>query len=206
MEGSLCSVRDGASANWLGKQTMKKTFFTTLAAVAAVAVAPAAHATNFPVGSPNFTATPGPNGSFSGNFGNSGIGSGTFTDTFTFTLPTNGFGSGSVTTSASTLFVSTDLDLTSVFINGTVAGLTKLNGGLYEAAFASMVPITAGQLNTLTVNYVSRGSGAYGGQLSFVPAAAVPEPAAWAMMMLGMGAIGFAMRRKQKVRTSFKFA
>lgn len=36
--------------------------------------------------------------------------------------------------------------------------------------------------------------------------AAVPEPAAWAMMILGMGAIGFAMRRRQKVDTSVKFA
>jgi hypothetical protein len=30
-------------------------------------------------------------------------------------------------------------------------------------------------------------------------AAAVPEPASWAMMILGMGAVGFAMRRRMKV-------
>ena len=35
---------------------------------------------------------------------------------------------------------------------------------------------------------------------------AVPEPATWAMMILGMGAIGFAMRRRQKVSTSVQFA
>ena len=189
---------------------MNKTILTTLAAVAACAIAPAASATNFPVGSPNFTATPGPNGTFSGNFGNSGIAAGCFTDTFTFTLPTNGFGSGTVTTSASTLSSSTDLDFTSVFINGSLANLTKLNGGLYEVAFANMVPITALQLNTLTVNYVSRGAGAYGGQLSFIPSAtAVPEPAAWAMMILGMGVVGFALRsakRKSKVTTTVTFA
>ena len=38
-----------------------------------------------------------------------------------------------------------------------------------------------------------------------VVAGAVPEPAAWAMMILGMGAIGFAMRR-QKITTRFSYA
>ena len=35
---------------------------------------------------------------------------------------------------------------------------------------------------------------------------AVPEPATWAMMILGMGAIGFAMRRRQKVTTRVSYA
>ncbi len=35
---------------------------------------------------------------------------------------------------------------------------------------------------------------------------AVPEPATWAMMILGMGAVGYAMRRKSKVKTTVKFA
>ena len=59
---------------------MNKTIVTTLAAVAAFAVAPSAMATTFPVGSPNFTASPGPNGTFSANFGNSGIAAGAFTE------------------------------------------------------------------------------------------------------------------------------
>jgi hypothetical protein len=188
------------------EKTMNKTIFTTLAAVAAFAAAPAMAAT-FPVGSRNFTATPGPNGTFAGAFFNTGIAAGAFTDMFTFTLPTTGLGSGTVTTSASLFQSPNDLDFTSVFINGTMAALTKLDGGLFEVAFANSLPITAGQLNTLTVNGVSRGGGAYGGQLSFIPsAAAVPEPATWAMMILGMGAVGFAMRRRSKVRTTVKFA
>jgi hypothetical protein len=36
--------------------------------------------------------------------------------------------------------------------------------------------------------------------------AAVPEPATWAMLILGMGAIGFAMRRRRNVTTNIKFA
>lgn len=36
--------------------------------------------------------------------------------------------------------------------------------------------------------------------------AAVPEPASWAMMMIGIGAVGYAMRRRQKVMTRVSFA
>lgn len=37
-------------------------------------------------------------------------------------------------------------------------------------------------------------------------AAAVPEPATWALMMIGFGAVGFAMRRHAKVTTRVRFA
>ena len=35
---------------------------------------------------------------------------------------------------------------------------------------------------------------------------AVPEPATWAMMLMGFGAIGFAMRRRQKLTTRVSYA
>lgn len=35
---------------------------------------------------------------------------------------------------------------------------------------------------------------------------AVPEPATWLMMILGLGTIGFAMRRRQKVSTQVSYA
>jgi hypothetical protein len=35
---------------------------------------------------------------------------------------------------------------------------------------------------------------------------AVPEPASWAMMILGMGAVGFTLRRRAKVATTVSFA
>jgi hypothetical protein len=37
-------------------------------------------------------------------------------------------------------------------------------------------------------------------------AASVPEPATWGMMMLGVGALGFAMRRQRKGATIVRFA
>lgn len=35
---------------------------------------------------------------------------------------------------------------------------------------------------------------------------AVPEPATWALMTLGMAAVGFAMRRRRKVATTLRLA
>ena len=46
------------------------------------------------------------------------------------------------------------------------------------------------------------------GQLTISPvaAAAVPEPASWGMMILGLGGVGFAMRRRQTVATKISYA
>ena len=40
-------------------------------------------------------------------------------------------------------------------------------------------------------------------QAGIPQAGTVPEPATWAMMLVGFGAMGFAMRRRQKVRVSY---
>ncbi|MBI0474427.1 PEP-CTERM sorting domain-containing protein [Sphingomonas sp. MA1305] len=41
---------------------------------------------------------------------------------------------------------------------------------------------------------------------SFNATAAVPEPATWALMILGMSAVGFAMRRRKNVNMTVRFA
>lgn len=69
---------------------------------------------------------------------------------------------------------------TSTFANRTFASL-GLTSGTYVFRSAA---------DTVTVNV--------GG--------AVPEPATWAMMLAGVGAVGFAMRRRQKASTSVRFA
>lgn len=46
----------------------------------------------------------------------------------------------------------------------------------------------------------------YTGQFAYSVTAAVPEPATWAMMLIGFGGIGFGMRRRAKVRTTVAYA
>jgi hypothetical protein len=182
---------------------MRSVVAIAVAAAAVVGAAAPAAAATFPVGSPNFTATAGAGGTFAGAFKNTGIASGVFSDTFTFTLPTSGLGSGTVTTSVTDLGSVNDLDFTSVTINDIAAQITRTAGGAFEVAFINNVPIIAGQLNRLVVNGVSRGNGAYGGQATFTPVnSAVPEPATWAMMIMGFGVVGYAMRRR---RTAVRF-
>jgi hypothetical protein len=190
------------------KETSMRTNLLTAAAaiaLASITAAAPASATVYPVATTGvFTASPAASdGSFTGAFRLSGIGSGTFSDSFTFTLPTNGIGSGSVTTSASMFASSTDLDFTSVTINGVTAPISFNDSQrLGENAVASSIPIVANVLNTLTVNYISRGNGSYGGQLTFTPmTAAVPETATWLMMLAGFGMIGAGVRYRRRATT-----
>ena len=182
---------------------MKRLIVSTLAVATMTLAAPAAYAATFPVGGTNFTATPGPQGTFAGAFFNTGIAAGTFSDTFTLTLPTNGFGSGTVTTSTTVLGSPNDLDFTSVLVNGVAAGINRTGDGAFEVAFTNNIPVVAGVLNTIVVNGVSRGGGAYGGQASFV--AAIPEATTWAMMLVGFGMIGAATRYRRRT-TNVRFA
>jgi hypothetical protein len=63
----------------------------------------------------------------------------------------------------------------------------------------------SGVQNILEVEYIGIGTtSSYGGQLTFVPL--VPEPATWALMLAGFGAIGFAMRRQRKPQPKVRFA
>ena len=89
------------------------------------------------------------------------------------------------------------------------AGVSQGSYDTYSTNFASAI----GSNYTLSFNLLSAGSGSGNGlritatnALAGTPVTgAVPEPASWAMMILGMGAVGFALRR-QKVTTRVQFA
>lgn len=88
-------------------------------------------------------------------------------------------------------------------LNNTIANDTNSDGFIdpgrgYDVALGlgavfSLAVGGSGTLNTVTLF----GSGAPGAVV-VPPPGAVPEPAAWAMMIVGMGAVGFAMRRRRK--------
>jgi hypothetical protein len=146
----------------------------------------------------------GSDGSISTNFGQSGILAGMFQHIYQFTLPQSGLASGSITTSAT--FPGggiDDLDIISVFFNGVL--LTGITGGINEVVFANSVPVVGGMQNEIIINGFSRGNGSYGGQGVFAPNA-VPEPAAWAMLIGGFGFAGLATRRHVRTKVSYSKA
>lgn len=172
----------------------RKLLTLALGVTAAFAFTPANAQTYF--GPADINTSFGPDGSVSANFGQSGIVAGMFQHIYQFTLPLSGAASGSVTTSAVQFHGVGDLDLTSVFLNG--VQLMGITGALNEVVFANAVPIVGGVQNELIINGFSRGNGSYGGQGVFVWGA-VPEPAAWGMLIGGFGAAGMAMRRRKLV-------
>jgi hypothetical protein len=118
-----------------------------------------------------------------------------FDDMFEFTIPQNGTGSGSLSTSFSSL--ANELTISQVLINGVAHALTSSSGG--QSLTVSGIPILNGMLNTIEVKGVTSASdvaATYTGTATF-SAAAVPEPASWALMIGGFGLIGAAMRRRR---------
>jgi hypothetical protein len=101
----------------------------------------------------------------------------------------------------------TDVDITAAFVTGTgigspiALGANPFNTDLIENYALAGQTWGAG-IYTLTVQGTRGDSGSFGGNVAF-EAAAVPEPATWAMMLLGFGAIGFSLRRR---RSSLAFA
>lgn len=202
-------------------------FLGALATMSAIALCPAAANAATVVIGPNQvltapTVAPGQtvdfftsgnifSGPISATFGDTGIPTGSFTDIYNFIIPQNGVGSGSVTTTVSLdgLNGPNDLDIFSVLVNGLSASVIYKDAsgnicmtpgvgscGATEQFAINNVPITSGTPNTITISGLSRGNGSYGGNATFMPA--VPEPATWAMMLLGFGAIGFSMRRRRQ--------
>ena len=123
---------------------------------------------------------------------------GAFTATFSFNNP---FSPAAATGSASFDF---DPDVLT-FTGGTFgpgSSFAIASPGTGSAITVSLANLPAGaQTLTLTGNFAAGGNGFadIGGSLNLV--GVVPEPATWALFILGFGAIGYTMRRRSsKVR------
>jgi hypothetical protein len=117
------------------------------------------------------------------------------------------------TISSASLFSLTSAYFTSAFFDqsATVIGYNGLNQVFSETFNILLSGPTLHSFNTTSIDrFTFRGNA--GSQvvidnlsIDTAAAAGVPEPATWAMMTLGFGAMGFAMRRK-KVSTRIRFA
>jgi hypothetical protein len=127
------------------------------------------------------------------DFGNTILGANTsFTDTFTFGSVYNGVGSGSVSTSTSD---GTDvLTINSVSINNVSYSVASAEQGI------SGISINAGPDNTFVISGVTGPNalfGTFAGTATISRVSAAPEPAAWMLMIGGIGFVGAALRRRQ---------
>ena len=86
-------------------------------------------------------------------------------------------------------------------------GIRDGNGGLPDFQTVNFV----GWNNLISVNITGRNAaGAFGDysvdNIVVNATGGVPEPATWAMMLMGLGAIGGALRRRQNLATRIRFA
>lgn len=172
--------------------------FVAAAATALTIGSAASAATIIPVGSPNFFLTSGNpfTPSITAVFFKSYTTSTSFDDIFEFTIPQNGVGSGSISTSFSSSL--NKLTISSLTIDGISVPLSSTSSG--QSATVGGIPIHTGVLNTIEVIGSTVGAGSFAGNATFQ---AVPEPATWGMMAIGLGLVGATLRRR---RPSLKLA
>lgn len=82
----------------------------------------------------------------------------------------------------------------------TLYDLSKNGQNFFNAFNGTFKSVTMSFTNGATVDDVRQF------RMSAAPTAAVPEPATWAMMLLGFGAIGFGMRRRRSDTVRVRFA
>jgi hypothetical protein len=164
----------------------------TLCAVAAIATP--AMATNYTL---NYVNT-GP-GADSWDINDSAPAVGVFTDVFSFTIP--GVLPGNIeATLVNVGKGANNIDIVSAWLtesNTTLAALDVANVGAWSTAVTdNVVAVLAGHTYALHVTYKAFGAGdMLIGNVAFLdPPAAAPESATWALLMLGFGAVGYALR------------
>ena len=131
------------------------------------------------------------------NFGNSTNKYKYFYDFFNFDLPKQGLVDVVVSSFASRPWL--DVVLTKVTLDGNL--LNRIASGPHEIWSTKDAYLEEGSHQLFVYGRSGSRGGSYAGTVDYT---AVPEPAAWAMMVSGFGLVGAAIRRRGK--TSVKFA
>lgn len=181
-------------------KSLKYGIALAIASAALPGTANAAQVVSTTLESANLNA--GANNSFTIGFSDGNLAGPTFNELLTFTTDVSGILNILVGTTTAADGDINDTDFSNIFLTGTgIAGQVALSGLVGEPNESrALNGFSVGQ-GTFTLNIQgSPGSqnGSLGGTVSFRSAAAVPEPATWAMMLLGFGAIGFSMRRRRQ--------
>lgn len=126
-------------------------------------------------------------------FSEAGLGNPNFEESLSFTNDMDGFYSVLVGTS------SASVDFTKAVLSGVTGSIDVLkvfDKGDGESLYGEG-NLLAG-MYTLTLSGTNNDTGAASGTITIRDMnSAVPEPATWAMMLLGFGAIGFSLRRRR---------
>ena len=135
----------------------------------------------------------------SGFFGNTPV-AGLFVDTLTFTVTTPATFNGSITTVVNG---TQDVDFTSIVVTPGAFAFASLLGDPVEvwATPAAGFGLTPG-VYTLTLSGTNSASiGSYAGNLALtpgLPVTSMPEPETYAMLLAGLGLMGFVVRRRKQ--------
>lgn len=170
--------------------------------ISMLAIAPAANAA-VTIGAGTTVSTnvdQSPDGAFQIGF-NAGNLSNPFDQVLQFMTTLGGMLSVTATTTANIVNGPNDTDFSNVTLtspDGTITNIapTASSTDLNEFRQINNLAITPGNYSLRLQGTPGTSNGAFGGDVAFTPASALPEPGTWLTMLLGFGLLGAFMRRK----------
>jgi hypothetical protein len=83
---------------------------------------------------------------------------------------------------------------------------TYFKAGVGDTQQQQLTNVSLNSSNFYVITISGKGTKSTSGYSGNLSSTAVPEPGTWAMMLVGFGAVGFAMRRRRKEQPKVRFA